>query len=153
MRCSKVQKLLSADLDGELNEKRRRSVQAHVAGCARCQRFADGLPGCEQVLDMLAVPEPRPGFTGRLMARLPQTRTRGAWLRDWLETLRPAPVAVGAIGLFFGVLLAGLMNGDQASERSTQEDRSQTLYADCFDAFPGDSTGARYLALLQETEE
>ncbi len=39
LRCSQVLELLGEFIDGELDEPRRRAVEAHVAGCDVCERF------------------------------------------------------------------------------------------------------------------
>jgi anti-sigma factor RsiW len=150
MRCRKAQKLLSASFDGRLDTARQSAVDAHLSGCPTCPRFAKNLPRCSHVLNLLEFPGPRPGFTDRLMARLPERRTRRVCLREWFDSLRPAPAAAGAIALVCGVFLAISMNGEQP-RRSAQKDPGQTLYAESFDALPSDSAGARYLVLLQET--
>jgi anti-sigma factor RsiW len=152
MRCGKVQKMLSASFDGRLEDARQTAVEAHLSGCPACQRFADNLLRCGHFLSVLEFPGPRPGFTERLMARLPERRTGRLYLRGRFEALRPAPAVAAAVAFACGVFLATSMNGEQPP-RFAQEDPGQTLYAESFDAFPSDSAGAQYLTLLQETED
>jgi len=150
MRCHKAQKLLSARFDGEVDGAGERAAEAHLSRCPACQRFSADLPVCSQALDAVFAPEPRPGFTERVMARLSETSPKYPRLREWFEALRPAQAAAAAVALVCGVFLATLMNGDRPP-RSAQKDPGQTLYAESFDALPSDSAGARYLVLLEET--
>lgn len=39
MRCSEVLEDLSAYVDGDLDAARRAQIEAHLAGCNRCERF------------------------------------------------------------------------------------------------------------------
>ena len=151
MRCRKAQKLISVRFDGELDALRERSMHAHLSGCSRCQRFAENLPRGARPLQLLRLPLPRPGFQYRLMARLPERPQRRDWLRELLDVLTPAPVAVGAGALCLGVALAVLTNGEQRTQAAQRSDPTETLYAECFTAIPSESAGAKYLALIDET--
>ncbi|MFQ5805436.1 MAG: hypothetical protein ACE5I3_03185 [Phycisphaerae bacterium] len=98
------------------------------------------------------MPEPRPGFTARVMAGLPEGRTKRVWLKDSLEALRPGPAVAAALALSGGVILALSMNGGQGAQVSNRMEPAEALYAESFDALPSDSAAARYLALLEEGE-
>lgn len=152
MRCRKAQRLLSAGFDGELDDVRGRAVKEHLAGCPGCQRFA-GVPGrCSHALDLMTVAEPGPGFTAGVLARLPESGAKPAWLRDRLEGLRAGRAAAAVVGLSCGVALALSMNGDQGSRVSDGEEPAAALYTESFNALDGDSAEGRYLALLEEKE-
>ncbi|MFH0983471.1 MAG: zf-HC2 domain-containing protein [Planctomycetota bacterium] len=153
MRCHKARKWLSASFDGELDVAREQAVKAHVNRCSACRQFAADLPGGARDLELLTVPEPRAGFTGRCLARLLEPGTPRTWSRAWFEILRPVQVAAAVVALSCGAFLALSMNGASSSPVSTGEEPAERLYAECFDAAPGDSAGARYLALLQEAEK
>ena len=153
MRCSKAQKLISASIDGELDEARERAAKAHLGKCRACQCFASDLPRCAAALDRLRVPDVRPGFTGRMMARIPESKTGRIWWRDWLDVLQPIPAGLGALALSCGVVLAILMNDQNGPTDSERVQPGQSLYAGCFDPLPDDSVGARYVALVREGGE
>lgn len=125
MRCSRARKLLSAAYDGELRADRRVSIDRHLAGCSACRQFEADLLDLAAGLDCLAVPEPRWGFTERLVARLAEQNTGSAESGGWLGFLRPAPVGVGAVAFSLGVLLTILVNsetnGDGVSEGAARE--------------------------------
>ena len=153
MRCRKAQKLLSLKLDGQLDEPRARALEAHTARCFPCQRFATELASSTRALDSLGAPEPRPGFTDRLLTRLPQRRPARGRLRHWWEALRPAPLAGAAAALSCGIAAALFMNGGHVITDRPDERPEEALLADWFDALPADSPAAKYLALLQSEEE
>ena len=153
MRCRKARKLLSARFDGELDEPRELGVKEHLAVCPCCERFAGDLPRCAKALDLMTAPAPRAGFTARLIADLPNDRTKCVRLRDRLEALRLGPAAAAAVALFCGIVLALSMNGQQAAEVAGRMERAEAIYGESFDAVPGNSAAARYLALLQQSEK
>lgn len=153
MKCAKAQKLISASLDGELDEGRQRAVKAHLAECRTCQCFAADLPRCAAALGRLTVPDIRPGFTGRMMAHIEESKTVRIWWRDWLDVLQPVPAGLGALALCCGVLLAILMNGQNDPSTSEGQKSGQSVYAGCFDPLPDESVGARYVALVRERGE
>ncbi len=153
MRCRKARRLISARFDAELDQARQRAVGKHLAGCHGCRRFAGDLPRCTQALDLMTVPEPREGFTARVMLHLPQRPTKRVGLRQWSDALLPGTAAAAALALSCGVVLALWMNGGGSPQVSDRNGPAEALYAESFDALPGDSAGARYLALLQEAEK
>ncbi|MFO7903906.1 MAG: zf-HC2 domain-containing protein [Pirellulaceae bacterium] len=153
MKCSKAQRLISASLDGELDEARERAMKAHLSECFTCQSFAADLPRCAAALDRLTAPDVRPGFTARMVARIPESNRVRMWWRDWFDALQPIPVALGALALCFGVLLAILMNGQDDPTDSEPVTPGQSVYAECFDPLPDESVGARYVALVEIGEE
>jgi len=153
MRCSKAQKLTSASLDGELDEAREGAAKAHLAKCPACQRFAADLPRCAAALDRLTVPDVRSGFTARMMARIPESKSGRIWWRHWLGGLQPIPAGLSVLALCCGVVMAILMNGNTPPTDSERVKPGQSLYAGCFDPLPEDSVGERYVALLREGGE
>ena len=150
MRCRKAQKWLSAGFDGELDQARGRPVEEHVAGCARCQRFAGNLPRCSQAMNLTTLRQLSAGFTAAVMARLPEGQAERFWFTNWLEALRPAPATAAGVALCCGVLLALSMNGEQRSAAGDAREPVDALYAESFDALSGDSVAARYLAMIEE---
>lgn len=152
MRCSKTQKLLSTRFDQEIEGTGNSALEAHLSRCSACQRFAANLSVCSQALDAAFAPEPRPGFTARVLARLPERGAKPAWLRDWLDGLRVGHTAAAVLALSCGVVLALSMNGEQRSGVSVRKQPAEALYTESFNALPGDSAEARYLALFEERE-
>lgn len=157
MNCRRVRKLISAELDGSLDANLGKTLQTHLGQCDACRAFRQDLVAAIEALEaMPAPPEPRPGFAGRTLARLPvNERSRlSIWLDRWSEVIQPAPTALGAAALALGVMLAISMNGHSTSAVAAEStDETEQLFALSFDLTPTDSIGGRYLALLDEGED
>ncbi|MEW6741375.1 MAG: zf-HC2 domain-containing protein [Planctomycetota bacterium] len=152
MNCGRAQRWLSASVDGELRDARKRLLEAHLASCSACRRVLAELQVSEHTLDAWVLPSPRAGFTGRFLSRLEGAPARHARRVDWLMARRFAEVAAAAAALILGVLMAISMRGAANPPSEPVPDPAARLYAESFDALPDDSVAARYLALLQETE-
>ncbi len=124
MRCSKARKLMSAASDGELPADQHGLLQGHLTGCAACRSFETDLTSLAHGLDSLLSPEPRWGFTDRLLARLPDQGVRPAESGGWFGFLKPAPVGVGAVAFSLGVLLTLLVHSE-ANGNGLDEDGAQ----------------------------
>ena len=70
MECSETLGWLSAWLDGELEPKEAQELEAHVAGCGRCQRRRALLAATSQAIRALSPETVSLGFDGRLRHRL-----------------------------------------------------------------------------------
>jgi anti-sigma factor RsiW len=151
MRCRKVHKLISIDLDGELDDARRRAVDRHLRQCPDCRRFLAQLTALADRFDLPPLPEPGADFVQRTLARLPGEAPPSYRFARWREYFQPAPAALAAASLVLGISLAMTMNGTAARTEATDE--TVTLVAEIFDATPSDSVGDRYLQLLQDTEQ
>jgi len=153
MRCRKAKKWISASLDGELDGARNQAVQAHLAACPECRAFAADLAGLTEGLDLLTVPEPRWGFTGRTMARLANPQSRETASRGWLDFLRPAPLGVGAAAFGFGVFLVIMANGEQEAPGAERDTIVALADDGTVAALLNDAIEERLLALLPDAEE
>jgi predicted anti-sigma-YlaC factor YlaD len=67
MRCDQSRDLLSARLDGEATGDEVAVLERHLASCAGCTTFADGLTGLDR-LTRLTPAEPVPDLTSVVMA-------------------------------------------------------------------------------------
>ncbi len=150
MRCRKAQRFVSLDFDGQLDESRRSALRTHLRKCPDCKRFAEQLGGMSHTLAVVAAGEPIPGFTQRLMARLPERQSSGPLSRERLRAFRPAEVAAGGLGLAAGVIMAVLMNGEQVAATARAADLTQRMYVESFDPLPGGSAAANYVAMVTE---
>ena len=151
MRCGKAQKLISAELDGELDQRLTAALAAHIDECARCQRFRDDVARSDQALEVLPAADPRSDFAARVVAALPDHEESHRGLSGWIIAIRPARAAAAVIGLASGTLLALGMNGSSGMQPAADESADAVL-TQSFEAIPDDSAAARYLALLQESE-
>lgn len=58
MTHEEIKTLIPAYLEGELDEKDRKLVEAHLAGCAECQQECEELGQLEEVLNKMAFKQP-----------------------------------------------------------------------------------------------
>jgi len=152
MQCREAQQLLSAASDGELDEAAESAVKAHLATCGECQKFAADVSRITGTLAGWTAPEPRPGFTRRVMPRLPETRAGQPWFREWIESLRPLTAAAAMIALCCGAALAFAMGTESDASQTSDESTTETFYGQSFGLVPGDSVGGAYFSWLQEEE-
>jgi anti-sigma factor RsiW len=128
MKCQTIRHMIS---DGELGEAQRRIVDEHVERCAECRAFAALVGGLgEDLASLVPVPEPRPGFAMRVVARLPDDEPGQSPLAWLAELLRPVPVALATASLALGVFLASNMTGQ------TPPADGDMLLAELFDIPP-----------------
>lgn len=150
MRCRKAQHLVSADFDQIMDDTQRAALRSHLAECPDCRQFADQVRGVSRWLSVLQAPEPRPSFTQRLMAKLPDRQMERSSLWEWLAALRPAPVAAGGLALAAGIIMAIVMNGEPRLPAPKTEDPAPNVYAESFEPLPDGSAAARYVALVKQ---
>ena len=124
----------------------------HVDACATCRQFRSDLLRNDLALDRIPASEPPSDFTARVVAALPDLEDSRDAAGVWFAAIRPARAAAAAIGLASGTLLALAMNGSSAPPHPQSVETEDAVFAQSFDAIPDDSAEARYLALLQESE-
>lgn len=104
MQCDRAQEFFSDYLERVLDRPMTAALEAHLAGCARCREGLAGLR--ETCLALEAVPEVEPPVDGawRVMLQLREVRAaqieaerrRSVTFVDWLRSLTPMGVAMGA---------------------------------------------------------
>jgi len=111
-------KKLSAWLDGELDEKTRQEIKAHLETCEHCRGLADEMKTVSISLDELDSLEPSPFFVARIKGKVLKKRPH----RGWQKVLFPALVSAAAAlfivaGGFIGqVMYAGTPETETTSE-------------------------------------
>ena len=156
MRCGKVQRLISARADGELDDGRREAVERHVAACETCRAFADGLAPLADVLDQVEAPEPRWGFADRVLARLPAEVPTASPIEGLIDLLRPAPLGVGTAAFCLGVAATFLLNGangETTANGTVQDPVIEAVAGDYATVYAEASVQQQLWALLPETED
>ncbi|MFH1007873.1 MAG: zf-HC2 domain-containing protein [Candidatus Latescibacterota bacterium] len=152
MKCEKVQRTLSAFLDGEVSRKQALEISEHVAGCPPCQLEAESLSAVWVQLGEMPAMDPTPFFWTRLNARITQVERRSFSLDTVLGFLGrlvvPATVvAASVVGLWIGGTLYDARGGDQPE---VWEQVTASLYLDALDDFPAHSIGSDYVQLLSD---
>jgi anti-sigma factor RsiW len=126
MRCARAQKMMTAALDGELDARRRRALDAHVAGCPPCRRELAATERTLAALEALtmeaAVGDALMHSTlrrARLAAAEEAEGAARAWWRAWLP-LPAVAVATAVVALLtFGVFrYTGEVPGPTGMERA-----------------------------------
>lgn len=140
--CRRARRWLSVHRDGELSARRAERLARHLADCQACRQAAAGLEALTSRLEALPAAEPRSGFTGRVLARLPeQTQPRLA-----AQPLMPATaLASVALGLWLGLSLQG--------QPALDEPTLPTMVATAFDVLPAGTVSRSYAAMLGVAEE
>ena len=156
MRCRKVRKLISTQVDGELDDARRAGVDRHVAECEACRAFAADMGRLADELDLVQAPEARWGFADRVSARLPGEQPAATGWRGVLDLLRPAPLGVGAAAFCLGMvvtLLANGANGQASADSTTQDPVIEEVAGDYATLLAEASIEQHLWALFPETED
>ena len=68
MNCEEAQELLSAYVDGQLEERDRACVQAHLQDCPSCAEEQEGFSRVNELLDSWDLVEPPAGLAERVVA-------------------------------------------------------------------------------------
>ena len=132
MRCSRARKDLTALLDGELSESRRRAILGHLERCAGCAGQYEALERSVSLLEKISGIEPSPAFEAGFRQKLDQQRQEeagkgregpvvegGPWLRlHW----RPA-FAGACLAATFAFVVYLNDRGSMTAEPSPEEIR------------------------------
>jgi hypothetical protein len=70
MKCRKVEKLLSDYLDGEVKEKEKELIRAHLSECPACRKEFEFYKKSEELIRLKIKEEPLPGFWERCWPEL-----------------------------------------------------------------------------------
>jgi anti-sigma factor RsiW len=113
MSCERVEDLLVAYADGELESAERARVEEHLRGCPRCRALLETLRDADSVLAAFPEVEPGPELRARLLA-IPSRRPLGR--RVFALLLRPSlQPFYAAATILFGLISLYLLNPNRAS--------------------------------------
>lgn len=132
---------LSARHDGELSAARVAAVEQRLADDTAAVRFVAEMTALDQALAAVDAPEPRAGFTDRLMARLPE---QGSRLSRGVDRLRLATrVVAAAAALSLGMVLGH----GAAPSPTTGLERLESARTAAYQPLDAASEDGRWLAL------
>jgi anti-sigma factor RsiW len=97
MGCDRVLEWMMQELDGDLGSAQRVELEAHLAGCVRCQAEWGRLQELERLLKGVPTVRPSVGFMGRVLARVDRRR-------------RFRQVALGGLALAAGAAAATFLS-------------------------------------------
>jgi len=132
MKCKRVQKLLTAFVDGELAPPRAASVSEHLAMCDVCREQAAEVKKVLAWAGTWRDREPSPGFVTRLRARIRSEREAiGLSRKVWIPRARLAFAGVAAASVIFvgGYLVGALFSGRAAVPRGAPLARGAAVVA------------------------
>ena len=162
MKCSEVQKRLSAYQDGELKAGERDKVTTHLMDCSACREQYAELERVWQNLGELQEIHPYPGFYRQVVRKINQPREYGLLpsFQRFFQLL-PAP-AITSILLVIGILV-GIYLGNILAKRglysfhynqtSYSQDMIDVMSLRAFDPIPPGTLGDGYLRMVSYAEK
>jgi len=162
--CIIYRNRLGAYLDGELSQRKRESIKAHLDKCIACQKQIEDIRGLEGLLhDSLLVPPLPDGFTDKMMREarrktqqeairerplLPMGWNLLRWFAGLSLTMRAA--ACVTILLAFGVGLS--LNNDWLIKGKINNESTNSIYGlEWFEPTPPGSIGSVYVSLYTQS--
>ena len=70
MGCRKIEKLVSNNIDGELPEKKKKILEAHLKGCSSCRSYAKTIERIHEETKNLEMPEVSPAYREEFASRV-----------------------------------------------------------------------------------
>jgi len=162
MKCSQVQKRLSAFQDGELNRQERAEVSDHLGRCSACRRQYAEMEKVWQALGDLKEIAPNPGFYGQLVKKINESnkisfptgfgRLFQGFSSPWAASaLLIAGILIGAfLGSFLGT---SDLFSFQASRVSRSQAAVEVFSLQTFNPIPPGSLGDKYIRMATYAEE
>lgn len=116
MNCSRVMKLLSAYVDGELTGAEMLEIRRHLSYCPECSEEHEALLFMKRAVSRLRTVAPRQDFMVELMSSLdvvrvsPYQKAMNSMMRFVHRRLSPAAAALAASGVALVIMSAGGMD-------------------------------------------
>ena len=113
MKCSKVQKKLSAYQDRELDPREQEQVRSHLLSCRACREQFSELERVWQTLEGVEEIHPDPWFYRQLLGKIREPREQGLrpTIERFFQPLRTPAIAsiLLAIGILAGSYLGNIL--------------------------------------------
>ncbi|MCC6485111.1 MAG: zf-HC2 domain-containing protein [Armatimonadetes bacterium] len=133
MNCGRIDRLISAYLDGELSGIEMMLVRDHVRNCQACEALLESERRLKQVLSRLSPVRPAAGFEARLLeslnyAQIPFTHKAWQWLQLHLfGRIEPARAAVFGCAVLLLVALGHFPQYGEWNDAFGERQRSASL--------------------------
>jgi anti-sigma factor RsiW len=106
MKCSKIQKKLSAYQDGELEPREQEQVRGHLLSCRACREQFAELERVWKIVGQFEEIHPDPWFYRQIVRKMKEPHEQRLFPSlQWVPRLLPAPVMV------FMLLVVGILTG------------------------------------------
>ena len=147
MNCKKIQKHLSAYVDGQVGKTLQSRIEAHLQTCDQCRAKVEQFRQTWEWLGEDIDIQPSPFFSAKIRRRIRKleafTETQPQWLCGLERFLIPATVAAGLVlGIFLGSQLMSEMIGSSRSSSAAAEIINAS--AEVFSELPQGSFTAAY---------
>jgi predicted anti-sigma-YlaC factor YlaD len=153
MKCSKIQKKLSAYLDNEVSQTEKGIIEAHLASCSVCQSALQDFSMINDELKLVPGMEVPPYFSTRLKQRIKDQHG----VMPILERIRRLTLPVFATVIIFTALIAGNIMAKTIyqgiAEPKTSDETANVFGISAFDEYPEGSVSNIYTALITDGEK
>ncbi|MEW6608580.1 MAG: zf-HC2 domain-containing protein [bacterium] len=140
MRCKKVQRRLSAFLDGEIKSKGEKDIKGHLLDCPTCSKELEGLSASWDILLKLKPVEPPVYLIQKILTAATVSREYLSWWQELI--LKPAPIiATATAGILIGIFLGQTFYSKNGYLRQMDNEFTSSIYLDSFADFPEWSAG------------
>ena len=156
MKCSQVQKRLSAFQDGELNPEEEERVSGHLETCSACrERYAE-MEKVWQALGDFKEILPEPGFYRELVKKINESsETRFPAGFQWLFQFFSSPLATSALliaGILIGTFLGNILAKSelfpfQQRQASYSQEAIEVFSLKVFDPIPPGTLADKYMRM------
>jgi anti-sigma factor RsiW len=153
MRCQRVKRRLSAWLDGEVGERERQAVEAHLHTCAGCTAEAERLRRAWEWVGLLPEMEPVPGFEVALWERIDEREARTARRPVWWPVGPRLAWATGfgiALSLWLGITLGRGLAQPPVTQEAARQAVLDSWSVTAFYDLPPQSVGGTYFRLVAD---
>ncbi len=149
MKCPEFENI-SEYLDGELEEKKRVSLEAHLKSCSHCATAIDEMRLLQTRFKSAKHYEAPYGFSTRVMAKTAERdRKKAPWLVPGLIKFAEAVVLLL-------VIVVGVLTGKAVTNSSSTQNAgaiTASLSLDMFAATPPGSLGDAYISMTEASHE
>ncbi len=150
MKCSRIERKLSAYLDGEMPEQKRAVISEHLKQCEGCRAKLSGFRAIADALDTIEDMEAPPYFTTRLRQRLTEQKRTLPLLQRIRSLAVTAATTVAVVGSLFIGNQAGriLYQSITLIREPVMSETSEVFGLGAFEEFPDGSLSDIYNELI-----
>ncbi|MBN2620494.1 zf-HC2 domain-containing protein [candidate division WOR-3 bacterium] len=153
MKCSEIQKKLSAYLDNEVSQTEKGTIEAHLASCSACQHALQAFSMVNDELKLVPGMEVPPYFATRLKQRMKDLHRGAPALGRIRQFALPGfTVILTLIALILGNTMARTIYQGM-TEPETAAETANVFGISAFDEYPEGSVSNIYTALITEGEK